>query len=169
MITVNAAYIRAGRLRKQGVNNQALTEFENAMKNIKESRLSKSEKAAARQAAASKFEASGESSLTDIKQKFEQEIQNIPESGPADAAGLSTAEKAAFLDGSENKRASILASHYLSSDNIAAMRDKANEQYSSKEEQVDAFYRELGDMIYTAYNNPDYSEADLNDIILQGY
>ena len=171
MITVNAAYIRAWRLEKAGVHNQAVKQFQNAMYNIKHSGLSRSEKAAARQAAAAKFEDSGRSTLSQIKSDFEDYLESVPEDLRLQVVAdeFSTAEKSRYLDGTENQKNSVLAAHYLSSDNIAAMRDKWNERTGSKEEATDDFYEDLNKMINTAYEHPDYDEAKLNDIITKGY
>lgn len=167
----NIARTRVIRLEKAGINSQAVTAFRHSLKNIKESGLSTVEKRELREEAARAFMESGQSSLTEVKRAYKEAISGGGRfEGIAGHTKLSTAEMSRFLDASENQKASILASHYLSSEQIAAIRDVALEQNEGAPEDVAAsFYNMLGDMVQTAYDNPGFDQAQLNDLIIELY
>lgn len=172
----NTARIRVLRLEKAGINNQAAARFRGSLKNIRESGLSAAEKSELREAAAKAFLETERTTLTEIKQAFKEAVSAAP-AGSFEAMaentpdhGLSTAEKSRFLDGTDNQRLAILASHYLSSETILAAYDAAQSRYADAPEAASAaFYYTINNLVSTAYNTPGISEEALNNLIIDWY
>lgn len=154
--------------------NDAVERFNKSMRLIRESDLSTSEKRKLREEVSRRFIESGESTRTEIKENYERKKKYISQRAK-EAIQDDVELMAKYLDSSKNQKISMLASFYLSSDQIMLIRDRLyTEGYgtarrgASNERIIDddydnlEFYKRLDDAIYEKFRNRELPTEELN-------
>lgn len=154
--------------------NDAVERFNKSMRLIRESELTTSEKRKLREEVSRRFIESGESTRTEIKENYERKKKYISQRAK-EAIQDDVELMAKYLDSSKNQKISMLASFYLSSDQIMLIRDRLyTEGYgtarrgASNERIIDddydnlEFYKRLDDAIYEKFRNRELPTEELN-------
>lgn len=105
------------RMDKKGVKTDAAETYRNARQAIRESSLSRAEKAAAAERLADKFIKSGMGTVSGIREAFSKN-RDAKTKKAREWAGDDVTKMAAFIDASKNQRATMLARHYAGSDAV---------------------------------------------------
>ena len=167
---VKMARQRASRLRKQGIETDALATFEEGQKVIRENKaMSRSQKSAANERLAKAFMASGMSTKTDImtradrlSKKNKYTAEYMEHLKKQEGGGLKEIE--AYLDTTDNNRAVIAAKHYVPSETIKKMADIQEDINLS----INDFYKMVHNMTVYARqtkNGEQRSADQINDYI----
>lgn len=154
--------------------NDAVERFNKSMRLIRESDLTTSEKRKLREEVSRRFIESGESTRTEIKENYERKKKYISQRAK-EAIQNDVELMAKYLDSSKNQKISMLASFYLSSDQIMLIRDRLyTEGYgtarrgASNQRIIDddydnlEFYKRLDDAIYEKFRNRELPTEELN-------
>lgn len=154
--------------------NDAVERFNKSMRLIRESDLSTSEKRKLREEVSRRFIESGESTRTEIRENYERKKKYISQRAK-EAIQDDVELMSKYLDSSKNQKISMLASFYLSSDQIMLIRDRLyTEGYgtarrgASNERIIDddydnlEFYKRLDDAIYEKFRNRELPTEELN-------
>lgn len=154
--------------------NDAVERFNKSMRLIRESDLTTGEKRKLREEVSRRFLESGESTRTEIKENYERKKKYISQRAK-EAIQNDVELMAKYLDSSKNQKISMLASFYLSSDQIMLIRDRLyTEGYgtarrgASNERIIDddydnlEFYKRLDDAIYEKFRNRELPTEELN-------
>ena len=154
--------------------NDAVERFNKSMKLIRESKLTTKEKRKLREEVSNRFIQSGESTRTEIKEKYERQKKYISQRAKEAIQG-DVSRMAAYLDATKNQKISMLASFYLSSDQIMLIRDrlytegygtarrgKSGEKIADDDYDNMEFYKRLDDAVYEKFMNRELPDEELN-------
>ena len=130
---------------------------------IRESKASTAEKRRAREVVATRFIESGESTRTEIMKKYEHEKKYMSVRAK-EAVGDDPSRMAKWLDATKNQKSSMLASFYLSSDQIMLIRDRVIEEGEDTEE----FYNRLDDAVIERFLHRELPDDELNYYLMYG-
>lgn len=165
MTSIKKAWQRANRLERAGVHNAALERYQNDIRIINESGMTRKQKSEAKTAIAKRFLAAKTSTITGIKEQFKRGIMSKRITGKA-AAIKGIKEQAKYLDaGKETRRYLEARALGVSSDQIRYAVDMLDAAGLEGQRRKDAFYNILGKINDYIYNNDNVAPDDVTRLI----